>query len=190
MKLKKEFQKKIHDELANDIFQTMAFAETQDLKTSDSKKLLVDKLDGIYSKTRDISKVNSQIDTGKNYANVLFDLINNFNSPQTNIIIKKDENINWVNVKKEIKVTLYRVLQELLVNMKKHSQASIVVIEFLNNNKTISINYYDNGIGVNLHSFSKKGLQNAENRIVAVSGTINFDLQIDKGFKVNIQLPK
>lgn len=186
----KRISKKIHDELANDIFQTMAFAETQDLKTSDSKKLLVDKLDGIYSKTRDISKVNSQIDTGKNYANVLFDLINNFNSPQTNIIIKKDENINWVNVKKEIKVTLYRVLQELLVNMKKHSQASIVVIEFLNNNKTISINYYDNGIGVNLHSFSKKGLQNAENRIVAVSGTINFDLQIDKGFKVNIQLPK
>lgn len=186
----KRISKKIHDELANDIFQTMSYAETHDLKTSDSKKLLVDKLDGIYSKTRDISKANSQIVTGKNYTDALFELINSFNSQQTNIIIKNDENINWLNIKDEIKITLYRVLQELLVNMKKHSQASIVVIEFINNNKTISINYYDNGMGVNFGSFTKKGLQNAENRINAVKGAINFDLKIEKGFKVNIQLPK
>lgn len=30
--------KKLHDELANDVFQTMAFAETQDLSTSHKKK--------------------------------------------------------------------------------------------------------------------------------------------------------
>jgi hypothetical protein len=30
--------KKLHDELANDVFQAMAFAETQDLSTSQNKR--------------------------------------------------------------------------------------------------------------------------------------------------------
>jgi hypothetical protein len=31
---------KLHDELANDVYQTMAFAETQDLSTTRNKEIL------------------------------------------------------------------------------------------------------------------------------------------------------
>jgi hypothetical protein len=32
---------KLHDELANDVYQTMAFAETQDLSTTRNKEILL-----------------------------------------------------------------------------------------------------------------------------------------------------
>ena len=65
--------------------------------------------------------------------------------------------------------------------MKKHSQASIVVLVFNKKNKKIEVNYKDNGVG----SAEKKqnGLQNAENRIQSINGTITFDSDINQGFK-------
>jgi hypothetical protein len=48
--------KKLHDELANDVYQTMAFVEMQDLSYSYNKETLLDNLDTIYSRTRNISK--------------------------------------------------------------------------------------------------------------------------------------
>ena len=37
---------------------------------------------------------------------------------------------------------------------------------------------------------NKNGLRNKENRIMAIKGTINFDTEPEKGFKVKITLPK
>jgi hypothetical protein len=51
--------KKLHDELANDVYQTMAFVEMQDLSYSYNKETLLDNLDTIYSRTRNISKENT-----------------------------------------------------------------------------------------------------------------------------------
>ena len=74
--------------------------------------------------------------------------------------------------------------------MKKHSHCSIVSIGFKSNKKSIEINYSDNGIGcANLLNL-KNGLQNAETRIFSIGGTINFDTEPKKGFKVKIEIPK
>lgn len=59
--------KKLHDELANDVYQTIAFAETQDLQNVSQKETLLDNLDKIYSRTRNISRENSPIPTGETY---------------------------------------------------------------------------------------------------------------------------
>jgi hypothetical protein len=55
------------DELANDVYQTMAFVEMQDLSYSYNKETLLDNLDTIYSRTRNISKENSTIAMGPDY---------------------------------------------------------------------------------------------------------------------------
>lgn len=182
--------KKIHDELANDVFQAMTYAETQDLQNNTKKEILLDSLENIYSLTRDISQSNSQIDIKEHYKKQLFELLNNFSNASINVIIKSDDTINWDKLHKEIKITLHRVLQELMVNMKKHSNCSIVVITFFNHPKHLEIKYADNGQGINPQTFDKKGLQNVENRIQAIKGTIIFDNQTNKGFKVTISIPK
>ncbi|KUJ60839.1 histidine kinase [Flavobacteriaceae bacterium CRH] len=182
--------KNIHDELANDVFHAITFTQTQSLTTENTKENLLLKLDHIYTRVRGISRENSEIETGTNYAVNLKEILSTYNSDVTNVIIKGIEEINWDAIDKTKKVAIQRVMQELMVNMKKHSHAQLVVLKFDSNAKTVFIDYVDNGKGCIKEKIIKNGLQNMENRILAIKGTITFDTEPDKGFKVKIKLPK
>jgi signal transduction histidine kinase len=77
-----------------------------------------------------------------------------------------------------------------MVNMKKHSQCNYVFIGFEVLEKYIQISYADNGIGFNKTIKHKNGLQNVENRIIAIKGTFTFDSELNKGVKAKIVFPK
>lgn len=182
--------KKLHDELANDVYHTMAFAETQDLSTSPNKEILLTNLDTIYSRTRNISKENSTIETGSLFVSNLKEMMSGFNNNEVNVLVNGIDTINWTTLESNKKITVYRVLQELLVNMKKHSQCSLVVLTFQKNEKKLQIDYSDNGIGATFdEKKSRNGLQNVENRIMAIKGTLTFDTKSNKGFKATILFP-
>ena len=182
--------KKLHDELANDIYHTMAFAENKNLSIAENKEQLLKNLDVIYSRTRDISKENSPIITDEKYVFHLKEMIAGFNTQNINLILNETESIDWNEIDRNKKIAVYRVLQELLVNMKKHSNASLVAITFKKNNKDIIINYTDNGKGIDVHNMSfKNGLHNVETRILAIKGIIDIDSTPDKGFKVYFKFP-
>ncbi|MRX39001.1 ATP-binding protein [Flavobacterium sp. LC2016-23] len=187
--------KDIHDELANDVFNAMTFTQTQSLDT-ENKETLIQKLDHIYARVRRISRENNTIDTKLNYAVNLKEMLSTYNIERTtntegtNVIITSIENANWEDVDDLKKVAIYRVLQELMVNMKKHSGASVVVVKFDTSDNSILINYSDNGKGAEKNKIIKNGLQNMENRILAMKGSIIFDTEPGKGFKVKITMPK
>lgn len=181
--------KMVHDELANDVFYTMNFAETQDLLDSDKKEKLLDHLDQIYHKTRNISKENSPIDTGETFFIHLKEMLNSYKSAAINVIIKNGNPIDWGKISDDKKIALQRVLQELMVNMKKHSKATFVVIGFDGGQNQVNISYADNGIGCVEATILKNGLQNAENRIHAIKGRLTFDFSSPVGFKVQIVIP-
>lgn len=174
--------KKVHDEVANDVYQIMTKLQSNDNINED----VLDDLEQIYLKTRDISKENSTIHVNQDFEILLTDLLANYSSNQVNVITKDIVKVDWKKVSDVKKTALYRVLQELMTNMKKHSQANIVVVVFSQKNKKVTINYNDNGIGTTLKK--QNGLQNVENRIQSVGGTITFTSTINKGFKANIIL--
>lgn len=181
--------KKLHDELANDVHNTIAFAETQDLLNPKNKDTLLENLETIYNRTRNISNENKDIDAGELYLEKLKAMLATYNSPDRNVIVNVDA-FNHLKTSEEVKVVVHRVLQELMVNMKKHSQCSLASISIKSNKKSLQINYSDNGIGTANLLNLKNGLQNAENRILSINGTINFDTAPEKGFKVKIEIPK
>jgi two-component sensor histidine kinase len=182
--------KKLHDELANDVYHTMAFAETQDLSNSQNKEKLLSNLDTIYSRTRNISKENSTIAEGPLFISNLKDMMSGFNNNEVNILTKGIDTVNWTTLENNKKITVYRVLQELLVNMKKHSQCTLVIVTFEKKENKLHIDYSDNGVGASFdEKTSRNGLQNVENRIQAIKGTATFDTKSDKGFKVSFIFP-
>lgn len=182
--------KKLHDELANDIYHTMAFVENKNLALTENKEQLLNNLDIIYSRTRDISKENCAIITNENYVLGLKEMILEFNTSNTSIILNDLETVSWNTLDRSKKTTVYRVLQELLVNMKKHSNANLGVINFKATDKNIIINYSDNGNGADLTQLSfKNGLHNVENRIQSIKGNVEIDSHPGKGFKVLIKIP-
>lgn len=182
--------KKLHDELANDVYHTMAFAETQDLSSDQNKEILLTNLDTIYSRTRNISKENSTIDTGLHFVEGLKEMMSGFNTNAVNVLVNGLDAIHWTTLESNKKIIIYRVIQELLVNMKKHSQCGLVVITFKKNENKLQIDYSDNGIGAAFDKINlKNGLQNVENRILAIKGTITFDTKSNKGFRVSFTFP-
>lgn len=184
-----QISKRLHDELANDVYNTMMYAETQDLNQAEIKGILLKKIETIYDRTRNIALENSEIDTSENFKSNLILLISSYNNDKTNIIIKNPEVINWSKINKKTKITIYRILQELLVNMKKHSDCSIAIIGFESKEKTYEINYSDNGIGSAKTFKFKNGLQNVENRIKNINGIFTFDTETNKGFQAKIIFP-
>jgi len=182
--------KKLHDELANDVYHTMAFAETQDLSTTHNKEILISNLDTIYSRTRNIARENNALETGPLFIPDLKEMMSGFNTQEVHVITNGLDSINWLTINCNKKIILYRIIQELLVNMKKHSQCSLVALTLKKIGNELQINYNDNGVGAVLEQIkSKNGLQNVENRIRAINGTITFDTKSDKGFKVQFIIP-
>jgi signal transduction histidine kinase len=182
--------KKIHDELANDVYQVIAFAESQSLSKENIKENLLQKLDDIYGRVRGISKENNRIDTGMDFTNSIKEMLLAYDTSERNIIVTNLESIDWEIIDDTKKIAISRILQELMVNMKKHSMANLVLIKFESDQKSILINYTDNGKGFEKSKIVKNGLLNMESRIHAVKGTIDFDTAPDKGFKAKIIMLK
>ena len=172
--------KKVHDEVANDVYHVMAKLQNSENVNEE----LLDDLEDIYVRTRDISKENSAIDLKGNFNEQINDLLWSYRTKEVNVITKNSANINWNGISDIKKTILYRVLQELMTNMRKHSKASIVVLNFSQTNKKITIDYKDNGVGSAITK--SDGLQNAENRIASINGSITFESQINKGFKAQV----
>lgn len=173
---------KVHDEVANDVFGIITKLQYNESENT----AVLDDLERVYIKTRDISKENSIINFTENFSTTLQDLLTSYKNDEVNIITRNLNKIDWHSVSKLKKTAIYRVLQELMTNMKKHSKASSVVIYFNKDHKKTIINYKDNGIGCIVKK--NTGLQNTETRIKSVNGSITFESKINKGFKVKISV--
>ena len=177
--------KKIHDELANDVY--LAMNKLQKENREDTSVLY--DLEKIYTLTRNISHENSPVVTGDKFEGFLKQLLLDFSIDTCSVMSKGLSEIELNTLSKEKQIVMYRMLQELLVNMKKHSKANLVVISFSLLKNTIQVRYKDNGIGTDSLKI-KNGLQNMETRIKSIGGTVIFESEIQKGFQSKFQFKK
>lgn len=181
--------KKVLDELANDVYNVMTFTDLQKIESANKERIMSD-LDNLYQRTRNISRMNATVETGEKFPEHLKEMISDFQSSEINVMLKGFDAIAWNELNEAKKISLFRVLQELLINMKKHSHASLCLLSFENKSNKIEIVCSDNGVGISQNElFLKNGLQNAENRIRQVRGTIIFDENQQRGFKATITIP-
>lgn len=174
----------IHDELANDVYNIMSSLEAI------APARTMDKLEHIYSRTRNISRENSDITTGPGYLDHLLASLSSICPEDTRLIISGEKSISWNELKDEKKLVIYRVLQEIMVNMKKHSKASLVALVFNEEEKDLKIDYSDNGNGTSIQDIKNgNGLQNVENRIFSIDGKLIFETEKGKGLKIMIRIP-
>ena len=172
--------KKVHDDVANNVYHVMTKMQSRG-QTIDE---LLDDLEDIYIKTRDISKENSIIDVTSDFGKTLNYLLLSFQSGDVNVIIRELSSVDWSALSELKKISLYKVLQELLINMRKHSNATLVALSFKQEGHRLLVNYTDNGQGCELKK--ENGLRNTENRIHSIGGSITFESEPQKGFKAKI----
>ncbi len=96
------------------------------------------------------------------------------------------------NIDENIEIVLYRVLQESVNNVIKHSAATELDISLVKEAEGISATIEDNGKGFDIHHLSEKagiGLKNMRARVEYLKGTIDFDSSPGKGTLVAIFIP-
>ena len=89
-------------------------------------------------------------------------------------------------------IALFRIAQEALTNVAKHSGATLVEIEFHRNEEEIVISIIDNGRGISQdHSVSPHsyGMLGMRERVDQLDGQISFDTPPGGGFSVTVSLP-
>ena len=84
-------------------------------------------------------------------------------------------------------MNIYRILQEAISNIIKHSQANKVHIEILEHENYLMINISDNGKGLNNKNYSGIGLENIKTRVSNLKGTIL--LKSNDGLSIEIKIP-
>ena len=119
--------KKVHDELANDMYAVMTQLQHQTNEVA--LEALLDKLEVIYERSRDISRATGDIDT-ENFNAVLRQMLDGYTNDHVNVIMNGLVQGFWKDIAPYKKVEIFRVLRELMTNMKKHSKATLVVVRF------------------------------------------------------------
>ncbi len=179
-----KMSKKVHDVVANGIYQVMTKIENQEHFDRDKA---LDELEYVYEKSRDLSY--EKAGEEKEFSQEISELIASFTNATVKTFTAGNNPSIWENIAPAVKEEIYQMIRELMVNMKKHSQASHVALKFEKINSTVEIQYKDNGIGISGDLIYKNGLRNTASRIEAIGGTITFDTKIEKGLKVNLSFP-
>jgi tetratricopeptide (TPR) repeat protein len=177
--------KKVHDVLANGLYRLMSAVENE---AGLDKEVLLDDLEHLYERTRDISYDEPDL-AGGDFQAVLSDLLTAFAGTDLRVALVGNTEALWAGVAAPARHEIYYILQELMVNMKKHSGAKNVAVLFERADNRITVHYADDGKGMPAGLNYKNGLTNTGNRINAIRGEINFDSHAGKGLEVRITFP-
>jgi len=98
-----------------------------------------------------------------------------------------DEKIAGI-VNLDIQTVLYRIAQEQVINIEKHSEARNILIKVEIAGKKIRMTVEDDGIGINLKSIQYgKGFSNIQEKTEAFDGSFNLESVEGKpGFKLEV----
>jgi signal transduction histidine kinase len=92
----------------------------------------------------------------------------------------------------EVQITLYRILQEALTNVARHSGAKAVSIRFARMPEAIEVAVIDDGCGFDAKAVAvsshRLGIQSMRERAAILGGTVSFVSQ-RKGTKILVQVP-
>ncbi|SDG07005.1 Tetratricopeptide repeat-containing protein [Pedobacter terrae] len=180
-----KYVKKVHDEVANKIYQVMTEVEND---PGMDRAEVADQLEIVYNISRNILYQNTNINIKESFFRDVNKMLYAYSSDKVEVVVKGSDEKLWEKVEESTKYEVYFILQNLMTNMAKHSGADCVSIEFTKKNNVISVIYFDNGKGMQ-GAFKKNGLTNTENRIENISGSITFDTKPDAGLEIKLSFP-
>ncbi|WP_164123386.1 tetratricopeptide repeat-containing sensor histidine kinase [Sphingobacterium sp. xlx-130] len=180
--------RKVHDVVANGLYRVMAEIENRD---DIDRESILDRLEGMYEKSRDIS-YEGYLSDGSDvqlYRESLGNMLRSFATENRRVVLAGIDLELWAAVSVNVKNEIDQVLQELMVNMRKHSEADRVVVRFEQTTDLLHIYYTDNGIGLSSNIVWGNGLNSIVNRVKSIDGKITFVNEKGGGMKVHISIP-
>ena len=96
----------------------------------------------------------------------------------------------------DIKVVLFQAVRELIANVIKHANASVLEVSIINSDEGLKVIVKDNGVGIDINrkgshvvGESGFGLFNIRERLEYLGGSLNIESGCKKGTCVIMSLP-
>jgi signal transduction histidine kinase len=91
-----------------------------------------------------------------------------------------------------VSTTIFRILQESLTNVGRHSKASLVVVELKEMDDLMVLKITDNGKGIDRSNGREKslGLLGMRERARMLGGKLSIQSRIGAGTSIELQIPK
>ena len=96
-----------------------------------------------------------------------------------------------ITVNKNISIAVYRIFQEALTNVMRHSKATKVEIKIGRSNNHLELEIFDNGIGIEQKKNSSKtfGVLGMRERAIILGGDFKIENIKPSGTKVSVNIP-
>ena len=104
------------------------------------------------------------------------------------LVLPKEELI----LEKDKSTAIFRIFQEALTNIARHSQASKAKISLLNHQSNIFLEIQDNGKGITqdqIKDYKSLGIHGMEERAMVFGGQVYIEGIADKGTAVKVEIP-
>ena len=181
----------LHDGIASEI---SALKLSLSFEHNENNKLLettIDKIDHLYHEVRNLShNLNPDSITEIEFTQLVEKIC--VIAENSNIIIERNIIISQKidDLNEHMLLNLYRILQELIHNLIKHSNATHAKLEVIELQSSLFIEVSDNGDGIKSSNKKGIGLNNIQKRVNSLNGTLKVLSKNGVQFQINIPISK
>lgn len=184
----------LHDDLGSKMATIKLHFENLQVNKDDNAFTYVSKLlDEAYQKIRGISHAkNSGVITKQGLLPALQRMARIISD--TNKLVLEVHDFGLENrMENSLELSIFRIVQELVTNIIKHSEATKANIQLIQHEDSLNILVEDNGKGFQLSEISTNdssmGLRTIEKRIEHLEGSFTIDSVLGKGASIIIDIP-
>lgn len=155
---------------------------------------LIEDVDLTYRETRDIShNLMSKALEKTDLISALEELISRIRQARPELEIHWYHHVEVEKLSPALCIHLYRISQELLNNVLRHSKAQNIEFQILESKeKELSLSVSDDGCGFDLPAVAENGigLANVRLRVTAIKGQLHIDSTPGRGTFVRVEIPE
>lgn len=175
----------LHDQVGNTLASALGYLNLKTIKVNVMRKLIMDSINEIRFLSHSLVKEEDTPLTEK--IELLVMRFSDFSSIKFQFSDFSDAKIDSLELLNQ--QNIYMIVQEIMTNIIKHSKASEVFIQIFENEKSLSINIEDDGIGMeNLDENKGIGLKNIQKRAEISKLKITID-STPNGTNFIIEIP-
>ncbi|HLP35951.1 hybrid sensor histidine kinase/response regulator [Lacibacter sp.] len=193
-KVRNEIGIELHDNINQILAASKLFLDKALKQTTEQEELLVRCKEHLVNAIEEIRRLSHQIVTPSlesiSLGQIIRDLIEDVHQSSPLQISFSADGFDEEQVCRELKLTLYRIVQEQLNNILKHSEAGNAFIRIYPDAQSLNLLIGDDGKGANLEEKGNGiGLNNIRSRVGYFDGELLIQTAPGKGFTLKAKIP-
>lgn len=187
---KKQIFMELHDNIVNKLF-SARFMLHEDYRKENTVETIRQTLTDIKSTLLQICENYTEINDlfeKNSFEAALTELIENQPDDKVTFSYSVAPHIEWIHINPKIRFHLYRIIQELIQNIHKHSSATAASVKIDLEDSVLTLSVKDNGKGLRKSTKKGIGLSNITERLNEINGSLDITTLNGALFIIKIRL--